>query len=156
MKAMAQERILLATDFSPASRPAVREALGLAKATGAALVIAHVLEEAIPFSPEGYVLPRIYDELAEAVRAQGQKKMRTLLALARKAGVQASGLLLRGAPHEAIARAARSQGAGQIVIGTHGRSGVSRLILGSVAAKVIAAAACPTLVVPAARKAGKR
>jgi nucleotide-binding universal stress UspA family protein len=153
---MGMERILLATDFSPASRPAVREALGLAKATGAALVIAHVLEDPIPFSPEGLVLPRIYDELAQAVRNQGQKKMRTLIAHARRTGVAATGLLLRGAPHEAIVRAARSHGAGQIVIGTHGRSGVSRLILGSVAAKVIAASSCPTLVVPAPRKAGKR
>jgi len=156
MTAMARQRILLATDFSPASRPAVREALRLAKATEAALVIAHVLEEPIPFSPEGYVLPRIYDELAEGLRMRGQKKMRTLLALARRTGVAATGLLLRGAPHEAIVRAARSQAAGRIVIGTHGRSGVSRLILGSVAAKVIAVASCPTLVVPAARKAGKR
>jgi nucleotide-binding universal stress UspA family protein len=82
--------------------------------------------------------------------------MRTLIAHARRTGVAATGLLLRGAPHEAIVRAARSHGAGQIVIGTHGRSGVSRLILGSVAAKVIAAASCPTLVVPAPRKAGKR
>ena len=150
------ERILLATDFSPASRPAVREALGLAKATGASLVIAHVLEEPIPFSPEGFVLPRIYDELAQALRTQGQKKMRTLLAHACKTGVAATGLLLRGIPHEAIVRAARSHAAGRIVIGTHGRSGVSRLILGSVAAKVIAAATCPTLVVPAAKKGGKR
>lgn len=132
----------------------MREALSLAKQTGATLVIAHVLEEPIPFSPEGYVLPRIYDELAQAVRAQGEKKMQTLLAYVRKTGVQARGLLLRGAPHEAIVRAARSHGAKQIVVGTHGRSGVSRLILGSVAAKVIAAAACPTLVVPAGRKAG--
>ncbi len=155
MKTMAKESILLATDFSPASRPAVREALGLAGATGAPLVIAHVLEEPIPFSPEGYVLPRVYDELAQAVRAQAQKKMQALLGHARKAGVQASGLLLRGAPHEAIVRAARTHGAGRIVVGTHGRSGVSRLILGSVAAKVIAAATCPTLVVPTGRK-GKR
>ena len=153
---MAKETILLATDFSPASRPALREALGLAKATGATLLIAHVLEEPISFSPEGYVLPRIYDELAQAVRAQAQKKMQALLALARRAGVSASGLLLRGAPHEAIVRAARSHAARRIVVGTHGRSGVSRLILGSVAAKVIAAATCPTLVVPAVRKAGKK
>ena len=132
----------------------MREALGLAKQTGATLVIAHVLEEAMPFSPDGFVLPRIYEELAQAVRAQSQKKMQTLLAYARKTGVQARGLLLRGAPHEAIVRAARAHGAKQIVVGTHGRSGVSRLILGSVAAKVIAAAACPTLVVPARRKAG--
>jgi nucleotide-binding universal stress UspA family protein len=154
--AMARDRILLATDFSPASRPAVRQALNLSKTTGATLVIAHVLEEPVPFSPEGYVLPRIYDELAQAVRAQAQKKMRALLVLARKAGVQARGLLLRGAPHEAIVRAARAHGAGQIVVGTHGRSGVSRLFLGSVAAKIIAIAACPTLVVPAGRKAGRK
>jgi nucleotide-binding universal stress UspA family protein len=81
--------------------------------------------------------------------------MRTLIAHARRTGV---------APPDCCCAALRTgdrargpiPGAGQIVIGTHGRSGVSRLILGSVAAKVIAAASCPTLVVPAARKAGKR
>ncbi len=153
---MSRETILLATDFSPASRPAVRRAFSLSKTTGATLVIAYVLEEAIPFSPEGYVLPRVYEEFAQAARAHAQKRMRSLLALARKTGVQARGLLLRGAPHEAIVRAARAHRAGQIIVGTHGRSGVSRLILGSVAAKVIAASACPTLVVPAGRKAGRK
>ncbi|MGH9366192.1 MAG: universal stress protein [Thermoanaerobaculia bacterium] len=142
-------RILLATDFSVASGPAVRKAFEMARNERASLLIAHVLEPPVPFSPEGYVLPRIYDEMAAALRADAEKRMRGLLARARKAGVRAKGLLLRGAAHEAIVRAARSHRAGRVIVGTHGRRGFSRLFMGSVATRVVAASPCPVLVVPA-------
>ena len=145
--------LLLATDFSPASEPAVRRALEMARSENAPLLIANVLESPVPFSPDGYVLPRVYDEMAAAVRAEAEKQMQKMLARARKAGVRAKGLLLRGAPHEAIARAARSHRASRVVLGTHGRRGFSRLFLGSVAARVIATASCPVLVVPAGARA---
>jgi nucleotide-binding universal stress UspA family protein len=148
-------RILLATDFSAASEPAARHALEMAGAERASLLIAHVLESPVPFSPEGYVLPRIYDEMAAALRTDAEKRMRRLLARARRAGVRARGLLLRGAPHEAIVRAARTHRARRVVVGTHGRRGFSRLFLGSVAARVVAASPCPVLVVPAGRKGGE-
>ena len=144
-------RILVATDFSPASQEAVRTALRMARSADTALLIAHVLETPIPMS-EGYVLPRMYDEIAQAVRDQADRKMKRILALARRAGVRAHGLLLRGAPHEAIARAARTHGADQVVVGTHGRTGFSRLLLGSVAARIIATSSRPTLVVPPSRR----
>lgn len=146
------QRILVATDFSPASAPAFRRAVALCKERRASLLVAHVLEPPFPFTTEGYVLPRVYDEIAAALRTVAEKKIRRLLAGARKAGVPARGLLLRGAPHEAITRAARSHRVGQIVVGTHGRSGWTRLVLGSVAARVIAVSPCPVLVIPAGRK----
>ncbi|MFY9549575.1 MAG: universal stress protein [Thermoanaerobaculia bacterium] len=142
------QRILFATDFSPASAPAFRQAVAFCNGKRASLLIAHVLEPPVPFTTEGYVVPQMYDELAAAVRAAAEKRMRRLLAGARKAGVRARGLLLQGAPHEAITRAARSHRVGQIVVGTHGRSGWSRLVLGSVAARVIAASPCPVVVIP--------
>jgi len=149
-----QARILVATDFSKASQAAVRTALRMAREAEAPLFIVHVLETPIPVA-EGFVLPRMYDEIAEAVRGQAAKRMRRLLAVASRSGVKARGLLLRGAPHEAIARAARTHNASQIVVGTHGRTGFSRLVLGSVAARVIAASKRPTLVVPS-RGGGRR
>lgn len=152
---MKRTRILLATDFSPASEPATRRALEMAGAERAALLIAHVLEPPVPFSPDGYVLPRVYDEIAAAMRADAEKRMQRMLARARKAGVRARGVLLRGAPHEAIVRAARSHRAGRVVVGTHGRRGFSRFFLGSVAARVVAASPCPVLVVPAGAR-GRR
>lgn len=149
-------RILVATDFSPASIPAFRQAVASCRERRASLLIAHVLEPPIPFATEGYVMPRVYDEIAAAMRTEADKKMRKLLARARKAGVSAKGLLLRGAPHEAIAHAARAHRVGIIVIGTHGRSGLPRLLLGSVAARLIAASRCPVVVVPAGRRGSAR
>ena len=147
MKKERTARILVATDFSKASNAAVRTALRMAGEADATLFIAHVLETPVPLA-EGYVLPRIYDEISEAVRADAARRMRRLLGVASRAGVKARGLLLRGAPHEAIARAARTHDVSQVVVGTHGRTGLSRLVLGSVASRVIAASARPTLVVP--------
>jgi nucleotide-binding universal stress UspA family protein len=144
-------RILFATDFSTASGPALRQALEMARRERALLLIAHVLEPAVPLSADGYVLPRLYDEIAAAQRADAEKRMKRLLDRARKAGVRARGILLRGAAHDAIARAARGHRAGRVIVGTHGRRGFSRLFLGSVAARVIAACPCPVLVVPAGR-----
>jgi len=66
---------------------------------------------------------------------------------ARKAGVKAMTLLLDGVAHEQIARAARSKKADLIVIGTHGRTGLAKFFLGSVAARVVATAPCPVLTV---------
>ena len=145
-------RILVATDFSPASAPAFRHAVAACRKGKASLLVAHVLEPPFPFTTEGYVLPQFYDEIAAALRVEAEKKMRKLLAVARRAGVPARGLLLRGSPHDAIARAARSHRVGQIVVGTHGRSGFSRLFMGSVASRVVATSRHPVLVIPARRE----
>jgi nucleotide-binding universal stress UspA family protein len=73
-----------------------------------------------------------------------------LVEKARQQGLAAEPLVLRGVPYAAIAEAARSVGADLVVLGTHGRTGVQRLLLGSVAAKVISTAPCPVLTVRAA------
>jgi nucleotide-binding universal stress UspA family protein len=69
------------------------------------------------------------------------------VARARKAGVRATGLLLEGVPHERVARAARAKKVDLLVIGTHGRTGLAKFFLGSVAARVIASVSCPVLTV---------
>jgi len=145
MKSM--RNILVATDFSSASRPAFRRALELALANASALWIVHVAAPPGPLSPDGYVLPRIYEEMELAIRTDAQKRLRVMLSRARKVGVRARALLLKGSPHEAIVRAARGHRADMIVMGTHGRTGVARFFVGSVAARVVAAASCPVLTV---------
>jgi len=139
--------ILVATDFSSASRPAFRRALELARANSSALWIAHVEAPPGPLSSDGYVVPRIYEEMELAIRTDAQKRLRSMLTRARKLGVRARAVLLKGAPHEAIVRAARGHRADMVVMGTHGRTGVARLFVGSVAARVVAAATCPVLTV---------
>lgn len=150
---MRGKRVLFATDFSGASEPAFEEAVDQAKTARSLLLIAHALEPPVPFAPEGYVLPQTYDELASVVRSDAEERMRGLIERARRKGVRAKGFLLRGAPHEAVARAARAHRAGRIVVGTHGRRGFSRLFLGSVAARLVAVSPCAVLVVPSRRAA---
>ena len=140
-------RILHPTDFSPASAAAFTRALAEARAKKASLLIAHVLAPVIPMSGDGYVSPSVYEQMTEAGRAWGQKQLNRLLARARTARVRARGVLLEGVAHEQIVRTAKRQRADLIVIGTHGRTGVARFFLGSVAARVTATSPCPVLTV---------
>jgi nucleotide-binding universal stress UspA family protein len=141
-------RILHATDFSRASRPAFKWALDLARANRARLLILHVMTPpALVLPGEGYVSPAVYETLDASARRQAQKGLAALVARARAAGVRATAVLREGVPHELIARAARSLKADVVVIGTHGRSGLTRVLLGSVAGRVVATAPRPVLTV---------
>jgi nucleotide-binding universal stress UspA family protein len=140
-------RILHPTDFSKASGAAFARALADARASRRELLLVHVLAPVIPVAGEGYVSPSIYEQMSESTRAWAQKQMNRLLARAKAARVRARGMLLEGVAHEQIVRAAKRQRAGLIVMGTHGRTGVARFFLGSVAARVAATASCPVLTV---------
>ncbi len=140
-------RILHASDFSRPSRAAFAKAVELAKMTGAELVVAHVLGEIVPPLADGYVAPRVYAELESRSRAVARKEVDSLAAKARKSGVRTNGLLLAGAPHEQIARAAKARRADVVVLGTHGRTGLARFFLGSVAGRVASIAPCPVMIV---------
>jgi nucleotide-binding universal stress UspA family protein len=142
-------RILHASDFSPASRPAFRRALDLARANRAGLTIVHVYSTFIPVMGEGYVSGQVYDRMLTDIRTDVQRRLGRLVAQARKKGVRAKGLALEGIAHDRIVRAARSTRADLIVLGTHGRTGLGRAFLGSVAARVVTLAPCPVLTVRA-------
>jgi nucleotide-binding universal stress UspA family protein len=145
----ALRRILHPSDFSPASRPAFREAVELAKTKGAELLITHVLP-VMPLMPDTYIAATAYGEMLAAQRASGEKQLGRLVADAKAAGARASGMLLDFAvPADAIAGLAKSRRSDVIVIGTHGRTGFQRALMGSVAARVIATAPCPVLTVRA-------
>jgi nucleotide-binding universal stress UspA family protein len=140
-------RILHPTDFSKASGTAFTRALADARAGRSHVVLVHVLAPVIPVAGEGYVSPSVYEQMTESARRWAQKQMDRLLAKARAARVRARGLILEGVAHEQIVRAAKQQRAGVIIMGTHGRTGVARFFLGSVAARVAATAPCPVLTV---------
>lgn len=141
-------KIVHASDFSGASRAAFTKAVEMARVNRAELTLVHVLGPVMPVAPaDGYISPKAYEQLEASAHAWGRKQLEALKAKAKKAGVRAKTLLLDGVPHEAIARAARSAHADLVVLGTHGRTGVARLFLGSVAARVVATAPCPVLTV---------
>ena len=147
MKAFA--RILAATDFSPASQPALDEAERIAKECGARLLILHAYQvpavASLNESP-----PAIYEDFLRAVQADGEKRLDVLVAHARARGIDARGLLRDGFADEEILDAAAKEKADLIVMGTHGRRGASRLVLGSIASRVVGRAPCPVMTLRAA------
>jgi nucleotide-binding universal stress UspA family protein len=140
-------RILHATDFSPASHAAFKKALELVKQNRAELVVLHVMSPVVYTAGEGYMSPKMYDELTASTRAWAKGQLDRQLRKAKAAGVRARGLLLEGLAHEQIVRAAKAQRTDLVVIGTHGRSGLAKFFIGSVAGRVVSAAHCPVLTV---------
>lgn len=141
------KRILHASDFSSASRGAFNRALLEARHHHAELTIVHVLSPVLAYAGDSFVSPAAYQALDDSSRAWAQKKLDGLVAKAKAAGVRAKGLLLEGVAHEQIIRAAKSKKADVLVVGTHGRTGIARLFVGSVAGRVVAGAPCPVLTV---------
>jgi nucleotide-binding universal stress UspA family protein len=99
------------------------------------------------FIGDGFVSAKTYDALEAGARRDAQRRLSALLAKAKKAGVRARSILLEGVAYDQIARIARSRRADLMVMGTHGRTGVSRFFMGSVAERVIPLARCPVLTV---------
>jgi nucleotide-binding universal stress UspA family protein len=144
---MRMRRILLASDFSKASRRAFVTAVQTAKRDRATLTILHVLAPIVPVSADQYTAFAQWDEIEEQSRAWAQRQLGKLTAAAKKAGVRAVGILVDGSPAREIVRTARRRHADLLVIGTHGRTGLAKLFLGSVAAGVVATSPCPVMTV---------
>lgn len=140
-------RILHPSDFSSASGAAFAKAVELAKANRSELLVVHVMTPVVPMVGDGYVAPNVYEEIETSARAEARKLLDRLVAKAKKAGVRARGVLLEGVPHEQITRAARAKRADLVVLGTHGRTGLAKFFLGSVAGRVVSTATCPVLTV---------
>ena len=133
-------RILLATDFSEASRAALQLATALARDANAALLICHV-------TPPEFVYGA--DEMDAVAVPFENPGVRQLLDQTRPDDPQVvyEHHLLVGNPAEEIVRFAEDQQVDLIVIGSHGRTGAKRLVMGSVAEAVVRKAACPVLTI---------
>ncbi|HZO39089.1 MAG TPA: universal stress protein [Methylomirabilota bacterium] len=140
-------RILHPSDFSSASRAAFRKAIDMAKASRAELLLLHVVSPVVPVPGDGYVSPEMYDQLSASSRAWAQKRLDSLVAQAKKSRARVKGFILEGAASDEIVRFARARRVELIVMGTHGRKGIAKLFVGSVADRVVAAATCPVLTV---------
>lgn len=136
-------RILIAVDGSPIAAHAADVGVELAKATGGQAAFVHVVDPALCFLPEGGV------PAEELIAAAEQDGKRLLADFRQRAALDPPPLdfALVGKPAAEIVRAAQEWPAELIVIGSHGRGGVQRVLLGSVAEAVVRHAACPVLVV---------
>jgi universal stress protein A len=139
-------RILVPTDFSAGSERAWAEARRLAARLGAELVLVHVLVET-PLYSEGPFTMKQTRGVFDAARAWAVKTLGEWAAAAAAAGISARWVLRAGVPYKEIVGAAARESADLIVIGTHGRGGLDRALLGSVADRVIRLAPCPVVTV---------
>jgi nucleotide-binding universal stress UspA family protein len=146
----AYRRIVVAVDGSPASGKGLREAIRLAKAEGAQLCLLHVVDEYPAYAAlDGMATAPV--DLVPALREGGKKVLAKAKALAQKAGVPATTVLREGLGPAAypIVREAKKLRADLIVVGTHGRRGVRRLVMGSDAEQVVRTSSVPVLLVRA-------
>jgi nucleotide-binding universal stress UspA family protein len=145
--------VLAAVDFGDPSLEALRQARALAHAVGGSLSLCHVLPAP---SPLAGVLGDIDQAEAAALTGEEENTKKALLEHARdKLGLEISDVVVvRGDAHQEIVRAAESRKASYVVVGTHGRTGITRLVLGSVAERVARHAPCSVLVARPATKTG--
>ena len=142
-------RILVPTDGSPLSRKAIRGAVELAAALGAEVVGVHI----VPRYPMSYlegamgVMPADRDRIEREWGVHGQALADEVAKAAGKAGVAGKGVIVRSnLVAEAILAAARKNRCDLIVMASHGRKGIKRLLLGSETQHVLAHATLPVLV----------
>jgi nucleotide-binding universal stress UspA family protein len=140
-------RILFASDFSKASRKAFATAVKTAKRAHASLSIVHVLAPFLPVGPDQYVGPETWTEIDERARKWATQHLAALATKAKAGGVRATTALIEGTPAREITRFAKKKHADLLIIGTHGRTGLARLFLGSVANQIVATAPCPVMTV---------
>ncbi len=132
--------ILLATDLGPTSAEATEHAISIAAQLRARLLLVNVLDTRL-------VLRSRRHERVDQANAEREPLLVDIVHRARSAGVATEFLLWTGDPGEAILSAVEAEGADLIVVGSHGREGAGRLLLGSISDHLVRNAVCPVLVV---------
>ena len=133
------KKIMVATDGSPCSQAAVERAVRFARAYDGEVEIVSVVD----------VAPELYGDAPDLVEELGRKAKDyadAAVKIVQGKGISATPHVVEGLAYEVIPELARTLGAQVIVVGSHGRTGMGRLLLGSVAEKVIGLASCPVLV----------
>jgi nucleotide-binding universal stress UspA family protein len=138
------QHILVPTDFSPAAAQALEYAIALATRLQARVTLLHVL--APVFWGTGDVPAAPPPTYMEEIEAAAHQEIEDALTRVRAAGLEGQALVGYGPPFERIITTARDNGVDLIVMGTHGRTGLPHLLLGSVAERVLRLAPCPVLV----------
>ncbi len=137
-------KILIPTDGSDYSLRAAEYGIGVAKKLGAEVMVVYVIDM-VALNQVSKVTER--ENVERELKQDGQRYVNYVLGLAEKEGVKAASLFARGSPFEQIVHLAKGLGMDLIVMGTYGRRGAERILIGSVAERVIEYSTCPVLVV---------
>lgn len=138
------KKILIPTDGSDYSMRAAQYGVSAAKLLGAEIMVVYVIDTVV-LDQISKITQR---ETAEnELKQDGERYAKYIVGMAQRAGVQASYIMAVGRPFEQIVHIAKGLGVNLIVMGTYGRKGAARILIGSVAERVIEYASCPVLVV---------
>jgi universal stress protein A len=138
--------LLVPTDFSEGSKQALEYALGLARTCGAKLTLLHVVE--LPsYITDGHTPVHLLMALRDDMQASARRELARLLPEGSGTPVEIVRQVVVGAPHQQILEAAAAERVDWIVMATHGRTGLSHLVMGSVAERVLRTAPCPVLTI---------
>jgi nucleotide-binding universal stress UspA family protein len=141
-------RILVGVDFSPTSELAVQHAVAIARHTGAPLALAHVglVPDSDDLDVAGGASTGPYRALLQLRLAEDRRRLASLRERIAGQGVELSQVVLEDMPDSGLIAAGKELDADLIVVGSHGRTGMSRFLLGSVAERVVRHADCSVLV----------
>jgi nucleotide-binding universal stress UspA family protein len=140
------KRILFPTDFSEAAKPAQKYAIALAEQFHAELHVLYVLQDVALVMPEPGSFMTMPGLNLDEIQESAERALATIIdpQWPQEKVIRAT---RRGAPYDEIVRYAAENQIDLIVLGTHGRSGIPHILLGSVAEKVVRRAGCPVLTV---------
>jgi len=145
------KHILLPTDGSPLSEKAVKQCIKLARSIGAKVTAINVTPEFQMIMDEGFVMPntaQIKKRFEEEIEQRSKKLLAAVTASASAAGVDCDSVSVSsGVPYEAIIKQAKKAKCDLIMMASHGRKGLSSILLGSETAKVLTHSTIPVLVV---------
>ena len=142
------KKILIATDGSEYIKKAVTHAIDLAKLYGAELHAVYVMDIKIDYGPKSYLSTDLSTEsLENFLRHEGEEATKHIEEQAAQEGLSVKKWIVKGHPAEEILKLADEQSVDMIVMGTLGKSGIEKFVLGSVADKVIRNSRIPVMTV---------
>ncbi len=139
-------RILCPVDFSETSERALQYAVALARQFGAGIHLVHVWQMPVYAFPDGAVI--LGPDVVAEITNEMQRSLDAMIARHKEPELVIEGHLMQGVPDREVARMANQLNAELIVMGTHGRTGISHMLLGSVAERVVRTSTVPVLTVP--------
>jgi nucleotide-binding universal stress UspA family protein len=140
--------ILLPTDFSECANFALPYATGIARATGATLICVHVVETVVPsVCYSGMSEPLPIGDLSEQLEESAERELPKIGECDECSGLDVEEVIVHGEAATEIVRVARERGVDLIVVSSHGRTGLGRMLFGSTAEAIVRHATCPVLVV---------
>ena len=139
------KEILVPVDFTPTSDHALEYAVDFAKKVGARITLVHSYEIPVYGFPDGALVATA--EIASRILEGAQAGLQATIEKYKDSGVEMRSVLRDGPPPDEIATVAKEFEADLVILGTHGRTGLRRAIMGSVAEEVIRACECPVLAI---------